>query len=336
MIKHISSIVNSPVTSYPVKIQNLFPLHLTESISCAHSENKPQHIVYKGMRLSKLCWNILYEIYLITLTCKRDYGFTAQEISDRFKAKGRKDCGLRKVEEALQIIQSILFFVRKTTRKYPPVSGKEKFRGCYRELTDEGLEFIKYRLSERVRLHSEKARAELNAELNGHQPYSHVASKPLSNTNLKEGSNLDSKSYIHSSKRFDFDNSCFEEYAQQMSNGPAYVEQEAIREEIYDPVLPKYRKTVKTLLDESGLKNESKAEVIKAVVRQQNASTEINSISAVTKKFIADERVRTKTYQTPIKQTFVFTEMTEEEKQKSKEAGIIAFAEIKKLYKLNS
>ena len=303
------------------------PLHIDIS------ENKTQRIVYKGMRLNKLCWFILYEIYLITLTSKRDYGFTAQEISDRFKAKGRKGCSKRKVEEALQIIQSILFFVRKTTRKYPPLWGKEKFRGCYRELTEEGLEFIKYRLSERVRLHDLKARAVLNAELNASQPYSHVASEPLSNTNLKEGSYLDSNSYIHSSERSDFLNSFFEEYAAMLSNAPAYIEQEAIKEEIYEPVLPKYRKTVKTLLDASGLENSGKIEVIKAIYRQQNANTQIISIVGITKKFIANERVKKiskTTYKPPI-----VIELTEEQKERNNNAAIAGFAALKRIIKFN-
>lgn len=292
--------------------------------------------VYQGMRLSKLCWFILYEIYLITLTDKRDYGFTAQEISDRFKAKGRKDCGLRKVEEALQILQSILFFVRKTTRKYPPIYGKEKFRGCYRELSDMGLEFIKYRLSERVRLRNEKTRAELNAELIVSEPYCHVASQPLSKNKLKEErSNLDSSSYIHSTTRSDFSNSCFEEYADMASNSKPYIEQETLQEELYKAVLPKYRPIAKKILEPSGLANKQKENVINAIYRQQNCNSPIRSFPGLVKSLVAAERVSKINYQTPVKQTFVFTEMTEEEKQKSREAGFKAFAEMKKL-KLNS
>lgn len=151
----------------------------------------------KQMRLDKLPWDILFEINLITLTCKRDYGFTAQEISDRFKAKGRKACGLRKVEEALQELHANSF-IRKTTRKYPTLWGREKFKGCYRELTDIGIEFIKFRLEERIRIRKEISRADLRADQNAREPYSHVASEPTSRINLKiNRSNLDSSVYVH-------------------------------------------------------------------------------------------------------------------------------------------
>lgn len=300
-------------------------------------EEKPQDVVFQGMRLDKVCWFILYEIYLITLTCKRDYCYTAKEISHRLIKKGIKGASLRSVEAALQILQSILFFVRKTTRKYLPVWGKEKYKGAYREVTEAGLEFIKYRFSERARLKEERLKngsAVLIAELNGQEPYSRMASEPVSKINLKDiRSNLDLSVRCSRDERFDFANACFEEYAAQMSNAQPYIEREALQEEIYQPVEPKYRPTVKKLLDESGLENERKQEVIQAVYRQQNCNTKIVSIAGVTKKFIAEARVRQRdkiqSNKNAAYKPFQFIDLTEEQAEASKKAKQIAFAEMR-------
>lgn len=323
--------VNSPSSSYP--FQNL---HIDVDFE------KPQDIDFHDFRLSRLEWRILYEIYLITLTYKRDYCYTAQEISDRLKSKNVKYCGLRSVEKALQSLQSILLFIRISTKKYPVQHGKEKFRGLYRELTEQGLAFIEYRFSERERIKEERLKnrnAELNAELINREPYCHVASEPVSKINLKIiRSNLDLSVRCSRDERFDFANACFEEYAQQMSNAQPYIEQEVLQEEIYEPVQPKYRPVVKKLLDESGLENERKEEVIQAIYRQQNCNTKIISISGVTKKFIAEARVRQRekhrcdnhaSYK-PLKFTDAYIDLTPEQREASQRAKQIAFSQMRR------
>lgn len=334
--------VNSPSSSYPSNTLHIdeksFPLPI-EQVSF-----KNQPIEFE--RLGLISWTLLCDMNCVVNFYQKDYGYTPKEIVSRWANKKRpvKTSG-RAIERALSELYKE-GYIEDTHRVNAPQHGKEKFRGKYRRVTLKGLAFIHYHEQLKTKVAIEKMEslnkpkqvgvvAELLAELNGQITYSHVASEPPSRVHLKKEirSNLDLSIRCSKSERFDFNNQCFEEYAAQQSNFKPYVEQEALQEEIYHPVESKYRPTVKKLLDESGLENERKQEVIQAVYRQQNCNTKIVSIAGVTKKFIAEARIRQRdkiqSNKNAAYKPFEFIDLTEEQREASKKAKQIAFAEMR-------
>lgn len=327
---HVSTHVNSLPSSFHVDIQHI-------AFENSEFTNEPE-------RLPFIAWMLLCDMNCVRNVYQKDYGYTPAEIVSRWSKKSKPiKTSVRSIERAFSELYE-KGYIEDTERVNLPQHGKEKFRGKYRRPTLSGLGFIQYHEQLKAKVAIDKTKsannprilgvvAELLAELNGQITYSHVASQPPSRVHKEDiRSNLDLSIICSKSERFDFNNQCFEEYAAQQSNALPYIEQEAVKEEIYEPVEPKYRPVVKTLLDGSGLENEGKKEVIEAIHRQQNCSTKINNIRGLTKKFIAIARVKQRDKIQSGKHAsfkpFNVIEMTEEEKEKCK---ILAALELKKI-----
>lgn len=320
MIQNIASQINTQVSNFSLISSNSFE---NAEVSC-------QDPKLSDMRLQKLLWDIMFDIHTHNLKFKRDYAYTARQISDRYKSKGKKGCCVRNIEMAFSILQTELKFVRKTTRKYPVQFGKEKYRGSYRELTEEGLAFFQSKFERRKQVKLDIQRklenAELNAELIVYQPYCHVASEPISISNLKKDrSNPDHTLYLKGRSGMDFANACFEEYAASLNSAlePSEIDLNAEEGQIEDEVLPKYQVTVKKLLEGSQLDLEGKKQVIGIIVKQQSTTNGIISITGFTKKII--ENVMKKREQEDLKRPFhkifvpteAYNDLTCEQKEKA-------------------